>query len=199
MRRKFPWNGLAGRICACFLVACLASVPLCAISATTTAESGGMAKQNVAANGEFSAVSNAVVELLRSRDAAAFPSALAPSIADYQSLLPTNLPPQVQEAFKTMRANVESSAKTFLEQAVVDGGANMYEKRRFEIAALWQNLWVKMAHSASRQASPLRVATGGDASWRLEARRRRSPACWRNAWPPPAATSGRMLAGLITL
>src|SRR5208337_4716833 len=118
MRRKFPWNGLAGRICACFLVACLASVPLCAISATTTAESGGMAKQNVAANGEFSAVSNAVVELLRSRDAAAFPSALAPSIADYQSLLPTNLPPQVQEAFKTMRANVESSAKTFLEQAV---------------------------------------------------------------------------------
>src|SRR5208283_1877170 len=82
---------------------------------------------------------------------------------------------------------------------IVDGGANMYEKRRFEIAALWQNLWVKMAHSASRQASPLRVATGGDASWRLEARRRRSPACWRNAWPPPAATSGRMLAGLITL
>jgi len=83
--------------------------------------------------------------------------------------------------------------------SIVDGGANMYEKRRFEIAALWQNLWVKMAHSASRQASPLRVATGGDASWRLEARRRRSPACWRNAWPPPAATSGRMLAGLITL
>ncbi len=45
------------------------------------------------------------------------------------------------------------------------------------IVAVWQNLWGKMAHFSSRQASPLRVATGGDASWRLEARRRRSPAC----------------------
>ncbi len=38
--------------------------------------------------------------------------------------------------------------------------------------ALWQNLqnlWVRMAHSSSRQASPLRVATGGDASWKLVA------------------------------
>jgi len=45
-----------------------------------------------------------------------------------------------------------------------------------------------MAHSSSRQASPLRVATDGDASWRLEARRRRSPACCRDAgrlwWQP---------------
>src|ERR1039458_7361265 len=40
---------------------------------------------------------------------------------------------------------------------------------------------------------------GGGASWGLEARRRRSPArCWK-AWPPSAATSVRMLAGLITL
>jgi hypothetical protein len=43
--------------------------------------------------------------------------------------------------------------------------------------ALWQNLWARMAHPKGRQASPLRVATGGDASWRLEARRHRSPAC----------------------
>ena len=43
--------------------------------------------------------------------------------------------------------------------------------------AVWQNLWVKMALSSSGRASPLRVATGGDASWRLEARRRRSPTC----------------------
>ena len=56
-----------------------------------------------------------------------------------------------------------------------------------------------MGHSSSRQATLLRVATGSDVSWRLEARRDRSPACCRNAWPPPAATSGWMLAGIITL
>jgi len=62
----------------------------------------------------------------------------------------------------------------------------------------WQNLWVKMAHSSGRQASPLRVATGGDASWMLEARRRRSPACRRNAAPPSAATGDRMSEALST-
>ena len=52
-----------------------------------------------------------------------------------------------------------------------------------DFSAVWQNLWVKMALSSSGRASPLRVATGGDASWRLEARRRRSPArCLATAW-----------------
>ncbi len=64
-----------------------------------------------------------------------------------------------------------------------------------EQMALWQNLWVKMALSGSRQASPLRVATGGDASWRLEARRRRSPACCRKAGSPQAATGDRSPKG----
>lgn len=64
---------------------------------------------------------------------------------------------------------------------------------------LWQNLWVKMVHSSSRQASPLRVATGGDASWRLEARRRRSPAFRWNAGPPAAASGGRLSVSGLTL
>src|SRR5271157_1880772 len=46
-----------------------------------------------------------------------------------------------------------------------------------DLGALWQNLWVKMAHPKGRQASPLR---GGDRRRRelgLGSRRRRSPAC----------------------
>ncbi len=39
-----------------------------------------------------------------------------------------------------------------------------------------------MAQSGGAQASPLRVATGGDPSWRLETGRRRSPACRRTGW-----------------
>jgi len=41
--------------------------------------------------------------------------------------------------------------------------------------ALQQNSWVRMAHFSSRRSSSLRVVTGGDAIWRLETRRRRSP------------------------
>jgi adenine-specific DNA-methyltransferase len=73
------------------------------------------------------------------------------------------------------------------------------KKIKDEIKGLWQNLWLTMAHSDSRQASPLRVAPGGDASWRLEARRRRSPACCRNAWSPSAVTSVWSLSAIITM
>ena len=56
-----------------------------------------------------------------------------------------------------------------------------------------------MKLSSSRQASPLRVATGGDASWRLKARHRRSPACCQKAWPAAQAISGRTLVSSIAL
>ena len=68
-----------------------------------------------------------------------------------------------------------------------------------ENKAVYRNLWVKMALSSRRQASPLRVATGGDASWRPEARHRRSPAFCRKAWSPAAAIGGQMPAGPIAL
>ena len=61
--------------------------------------------------------------------------------------------------------------------------------------ALWQNLWVKKAQSGGRQASPLRMATGDDPSWRLETRRRRSPACRRTAWLPTMTTGDRSTEG----
>ena len=57
----------------------------------------------------------------------------------------------------------------------------------------------KRALSSSRRASPLRVATGGDASWRREARRRRSPACCWKAWPPPAGSGEHMAASINAL
>ena len=68
-----------------------------------------------------------------------------------------------------------------------------------EFEAVYRNVWVKMALSSRRQASPLRVATGGDASWRPEARRRRSPAFRWKASSPAAATGGWMPAGLFAL
>ena len=54
---------------------------------------------------------------------------------------------------------------------------NNYSSTLQVFEALWQNLWVKMAHPKGRQASPLR---GGDRRRRelgLGSRRRRSPAC----------------------
>ncbi len=68
-----------------------------------------------------------------------------------------------------------------------------------ENPALPDNLWVKMTLSSSRQASPLRVATGSDASCRLKARRRRSPACCWKARPAPQGISGKTLVSSVAL
>jgi hypothetical protein len=75
-------------------------------------------------NGEFAAVSKAVVQLLQSGDTARFAAEMSPSMADWKSILSTNLPVTAEDPLKGyenttryQREKVESSAKAFLEKA----------------------------------------------------------------------------------
>jgi thiol-disulfide isomerase/thioredoxin len=75
-------------------------------------------------NDEFIAVSKAVVQLLQSGDTARFAAEMSPSIADWKSLLSTNLPVTSEDPLKGyenttryQREKVESSAKELLARA----------------------------------------------------------------------------------
>ena len=75
-------------------------------------------------NGDFSAVGDAVVELLQSRDTARFARELAPSIEDWQAILSTNAAerePDPVNGFRKStgdrRQKVEFSAKELLAKA----------------------------------------------------------------------------------
>ena len=73
---------------------------------------------------DFSAVSQAVVTLLQTRDAAGFAAALAPKAEDWRAILSTNLPPTGEDPLKgfqksapRQRQQLEASAQAFLAQA----------------------------------------------------------------------------------
>jgi thiol-disulfide isomerase/thioredoxin len=75
-------------------------------------------------NGDFSAVSRAVIELLQSHDAARFARELAPDLTDYRAILSTNLPARGDDPLKgfqssagSERQKVELSAKALLARA----------------------------------------------------------------------------------
>ncbi len=75
-------------------------------------------------NEDFSAVSQAVVELLQNRDTARFASAVSPSIEDWKSMLSTNLPIMgadplkgFQNSVPHQRQQMEAGAKALLARA----------------------------------------------------------------------------------
>ena len=75
-------------------------------------------------NEDFSAVSQAVVALLQTRDPARFATALAPKSEDWKAVLSTNLPATGEDPLKgyqnsvpRQRQQLESSAKAFLARA----------------------------------------------------------------------------------
>ncbi len=75
-------------------------------------------------NENFSAVSQAVVTLLQTRDPARFAAALAPKAEDWQAMLSTNLPATGEDPLKSyqnsvprQRQQLESSAQALLAQA----------------------------------------------------------------------------------
>jgi thiol-disulfide isomerase/thioredoxin len=75
-------------------------------------------------NGEFAAVSKAVVQLLQTGDTARFAAEMSPSMADWKSILSTNLPPTGEDPLKGyenttryQREKVELSAKELLARA----------------------------------------------------------------------------------
>ena len=82
------------------------------------------AMPSMGANEDFSAVSQAVVALLQTRDPARFAAALAPKSEDWQAMLSTNLPATGEDPLKgfqnsvpRQRQRLESSAKAFLAKA----------------------------------------------------------------------------------
>src|SRR5215475_3079056 len=75
-------------------------------------------------NGEFTNVSKAVVQLLQSGDTARFAAEMSPSMADWKSILSTNLSATGEDPLKGYenttryeREKVESSAKALLARA----------------------------------------------------------------------------------
>ena len=75
-------------------------------------------------NADFSAVSQAVVELLQHRDTARFAAAMSPSLDDWKAVLSTNLPTAGQDPLKGFqntvqygRQKMESGAKALLARA----------------------------------------------------------------------------------
>ena len=75
-------------------------------------------------NEDFSTVSQAVVELLQSHDAARFAAAMSPSIEDWKAMLSTNLPVKdedplegFQNTVRYQRQQLESGAKALLARA----------------------------------------------------------------------------------
>ena len=73
---------------------------------------------------EFAPVAKAVVELLQSKDAARFASAMAPKIEDYQAFLTTNKTingedplKSIEKSLEYQRKNLETSTKAVLERA----------------------------------------------------------------------------------
>jgi thiol-disulfide isomerase/thioredoxin len=75
-------------------------------------------------NEDFSAVSQAMVELLQSHDTARFARELAPTVEDYRAILSTNLPVKGEDPLKgfqntvpNQRQKLESSAKALLARA----------------------------------------------------------------------------------
>jgi len=75
-------------------------------------------------NEDFSAVSQAVVELLQSRDTARFATAMSPSVEDWKAILSTNLPATgenplngFQKMVPRQRQQMEAGAKALLARA----------------------------------------------------------------------------------
>src|SRR5262245_56405322 len=99
----------------------LVSVLIAVVSATSVY---GAEQKFQPAKDEFTAVGQAVVELLQRRDTAKFASRLVASVDDWKSVLSTNLPSNDEDPAKGFpdtvsreRKTVEASAKALLSKA----------------------------------------------------------------------------------
>jgi len=102
-----------------WFICCLISLFLLVLLPRTNAATPVMGT-----NQDFSAVSQAVVELLQNHDAARFATALSPSIEDWKAILSTNLPTPGEDPLKSFqrtvgyeRQQMEASAKALLARA----------------------------------------------------------------------------------
>jgi hypothetical protein len=99
---------------------CLISAPITALAAP-----GDPQPEYQPAPDEFTPLANAVLELLKTGDAARFATNFAATADDYRSIVPTNLPPAEAKGFldsclrsvEGPRRELESQAKALVERA----------------------------------------------------------------------------------